>query len=70
MEMFREVGARMGEDKFIKTEVDGKTQVASKEAALARRATLMKDTAWVARLNAADTAATRELTDLNTIISA
>lgn len=70
MEMFREVGARMGEDKFIKTEVDGKTQVASKEAALARRATLMKDTAWAARVSAGDTAAVRELTDLNTIISA
>jgi hypothetical protein len=70
MEMFREIGARMGEDKFIKTEVDGKTQIASKEAAQARLAELKRDTAWVARLNNGDTAANRELTDLNTIISA
>ena len=70
MEMFREIGSRMGEDKFIKTEIDGNTQIASKEAALARREALKKDTAWVARLNNGDTAAARELMDLNTIISA
>ena len=70
MEMFREVGARMGEDKFIKTEVDGKEQIASKDAAIARKKELYKDENWVKRVNAGDTAAMRELTDLNTILSA
>ena len=71
MEMFRAIGARIGEDKFVMSgSQDGNRNQGpmSRDQAIARKADLMKDQIWVAAYLKGDTAKAREMTALNTII--
>lgn len=70
MEMFREIGVRIGEDKFITNDNGGNgPTVMSKDQAKATLAERENDTAWVARLNASDPTAIREFDTLTRILS-
>lgn len=72
MEMFRNISSKIGEDKFV-TGGPGNTGnpsgVLSVSQAHDVKRGLMSDNAWVSRYMAGDTAAVREMTGLNTIIS-
>lgn len=71
MEAFRRVGAMSGEAKFITGENPaGSGGVMTREQATSRVKDLKNDKAWVARYLNGDTAAIREMTELNTMISA
>lgn len=69
MEMLRNIGTKIGEDKFIKGE-GGETKIASRDQANARLTELKQDKAWVKRYNDGDTLAKREMHDLMVIITA
>lgn len=69
MEMFRNIGARIGEAKFVNGEGEKKDTVMSVDAAKSKKAELMRDTEWTKRYMAGDSAAVREMTGLNTIIA-
>lgn len=69
MEMFRTIGSKIGEDKFItSTTPGGGGGVMTKEQAVARKADLMKDAVWRDKYLKGDTAAAREMTALNRMI--
>jgi len=68
LEMFRFFGSKMGEDKFIDGEGRGPQGAATREQAVAERASLMKDEAWVKRYLAGDTEANRKMMGLNALI--
>lgn len=69
MDMFRNIGTKIGEDKFIQTHLPGGGNVPmTKEAALDRKTSLMADTAWVKSYLAGDAEKAREMTALNTMI--
>lgn len=68
MEMFRQIGVRMGEDKFIQNGNVGNPALMTREAATAKRQELMRDTAWSKRYLEGDTAAVREMTAVLTLI--
>jgi hypothetical protein len=68
MEMFRSIGTRIGEDKFI----SGGNQpngVMSRDQAAARRAELKADAGFVTRYLAGDQAARREMAAIDTIMA-
>lgn len=69
MEGLRNVGAKNGEDTFIRQPGGGADKIASVDQAKARVAELKADTAWVARYLAGDATAKREMGDLMVIIS-
>jgi hypothetical protein len=68
MEVFRTIGLKMGEDKFVSN--DAKTGLMTRDGATARLNELKADQAWVTRLNNGDTAARKEFEQLTTIMSA
>jgi hypothetical protein len=71
MDMFRSIGEKIGEDKFLTGgSMGGKDGLLTREQASTRRSELMKDTAWVDRYLNGGTAEQREMTSLNTILSA
>jgi hypothetical protein len=67
MEMFRNIGSKIGEDKFILPGA-GAGKVMSADAAKARRAELMADTAWVNAYLAGDHQKAREMAEITAII--
>lgn len=65
MDLFRNVGSKIGEDKFITDAGQGnKNGVMTREQATARVAELTNDTAWVARYNNGGAPEIREMTNL------
>jgi hypothetical protein len=65
MEMFRNIGVRMGEDKFVSGSTGtGPGGVMSREQAAATLAEKMNDNMWAARLNARDATAMMEFNNL------
>lgn len=69
MEALRKVGAAIGEDKFISNANPAIPGVMTREQAVARRAELERDTAWVERYQKGDQAANRELQALIKVIT-
>src|SRR6267154_3477137 len=70
MEMFRSIGEKIGEDKFIRSEVlGGKGGPMTREQAVAKKADLMSDAVWKDAYLKGDQAKLREMMALNTIIS-
>ncbi len=70
MEMFRNVGARIGEDKYVQgggSNGQGGGAMTQGQA-MARKTELMADKGWVSKYLAGDAAAQREMTALNTMI--
>lgn len=49
MEMFRTIGTKIGEDRFIISQGNGGNQPMTKEAAIAEKMALKNDNAWVTR---------------------
>lgn len=69
MEMFRQIGARIGEDKYVTGGSGaGANGVMTREQAMAKKGELMKDTAWAGRYMAGGAPEAREMTALNTLI--
>lgn len=68
MEMFRSIGERMGEGKFVANGAPGGTGVMTREQAVARRTELMRDSTWSKKYLDGDVAANRELQGLLTLI--
>ena len=64
MEMFRQIGEQMGEAKFTGGGPGGGPQPMTQEQAVARIADLKRDSAWVTKFLAGDTAARNEMTSL------
>lgn len=69
MEMFRNIGTKIGEDKFVASPAPGQSGVMSVDQAKAQKSALMSDVAWRNRYLAADTTAVNEMTALNTLIA-
>ena len=67
MEMFRQIGAQMGEATFQSGGAGGTPGVMTQEQAVARIADLKKDTDWVKKYMTGDTAAQREMANLQRI---
>lgn len=68
-EMFRNIGARLGEDAFVAGSQGGADKgnlegVMTREQAIAKRAELMKDAAWVKRYQEGGIAEKREMAEL------
>lgn len=61
MEMFRQIGTKIGEDKFVSSGGSNGKEVMTKEAAVARKKELMTDTAWRDRYLKGDTEAKRQM---------
>lgn len=70
MEMFRNIGTKIGEDRFITGAGNTTSGVMTREQAIARKADLMKDQLWVQKYMKRDAEAMREMTALNTLIVA
>lgn len=69
MEMFRTIGAKMGEAPFIGNDTTTQNNgVMSRDQAVAKKAELMGDTQWSKRYLDGGAAEVREMTMLNTII--
>lgn len=68
MEMFRNVGSKIGEDKFITSETPGLPGVKTKEGALAELKNLKSDEAWAKRLLAGDRETVRQFEALSTLM--
>ena len=71
MEFFRQVGTKIGEDSFVRgsTQVGG-TSIMTVDQAVEKRSALMKDQAWVNRYLAGGHEEKKEMTALNTIVTA
>lgn len=67
-EMLRNVGSKIGEDKFITSGGAGGNGIMTKEQAVAKLADLKKDESFVKRYMTGDTAAAREMAQLHTLI--
>lgn len=67
MEMFRQIGSQMGEATFQGGGAGGVPGVMTQEQAVARIADLKKDTDWVKKYMTGDTAAQREMANLQRI---
>jgi hypothetical protein len=61
MEMFRQIGTKIGEDKFVQSGGGGGEKVMTREAAVARKKELMNDKAWTTRYLNGDTEAKRQM---------
>ena len=68
MEFFREVGIRIGEDKFVAGAMGGGATM-TREGAIARRAELMKDAAWIKRFTAGGAAEKAEFKTITRLIA-
>ena len=68
MEMFRNIGTKIGEDRFVSNNNQGGT-VMTLDQAKAEKADLMKDTAWRDRYLKGGSEEVRKMTALNKIIS-
>lgn len=68
MEMFRNIGTKIGEDKFVSGGGAGGNGVMTKDQAVARKAELMADKEWTKSYLNRDAAKMREMTALNTMI--
>lgn len=68
MEMFRKIGAGLGEDKFVRTEGPAGGAL-TKEQAQQKLDANGKDEVWVAKLNKGDTATVQEFHNLTRLIS-
>ncbi len=68
MEMFRDLGTKIGEDRFVSNPGPGGTGVMTREQAVAKKAELMRDTQWTKSYMDGDRAKAAEMTALNTII--
>lgn len=69
MEMFRAIGSKIGEDKFIgNSSGAGQGGAVTREQAVARKTELMADKGWVAKYMAGDVANGREMSNLIAII--
>jgi hypothetical protein len=68
MEMFRLVGTKIGEDKFVNSLNSNLPGVMTVEQASSQKSELMADKAWVDSYLAGDAAKIRQMTALNTII--
>lgn len=71
MEMFRSIGEKIGEDKFVKSGAPGNQGgPMTREQAVAKKADLMSDPVWKTAYLNGDQAKLREMMALNTIITA
>ena len=71
MEMFRSIGEKIGEDKFVKSTAPGNTGgPMTREQAVAKKADLMSDPIWRDAYLKGDQAKLREMLALNTLITA
>jgi hypothetical protein len=68
MEMFRTIGTKIGEDKFVSNQNPAIPGVMTREQAVARKGELMADTQWRDRYMAGGAAEAREMTGLNKLI--
>lgn len=69
MEMFRTIGTKIGEDRFVNNPGGGGGTVMSKDQAVARLAELKADKVWTAAYLAGDAAKKREMEALNLLIN-
>ncbi len=69
MDMFLNIGQKIGEDKFITGNRGEQNGVLTREQAQSRKGELMNDKEWVKSYLAGDTAKKREMTALNTLLS-
>lgn len=67
MEMFRQIGSQLGEATFQGGGANGTPGVLTQEQAVARIADLKKDTDWVKKYMSGDTAAQREMANLQRV---
>ena len=68
MEMFRTIGSKIGEDKFVTGDNPAGPGVMTRDQAVAQKGDLMKDGEWVKRYMAGGVAELRQMTALNTLI--
>ncbi len=68
MEMFRKIGSKIGEDKFVTNSERSGSGVMTREEAMANKSSLMNDKVWVASYLKGDAEKIRQMTALNTII--
>lgn len=68
MEMFRNIGTKIGEDKFVMSHLPGNTGVMTKEQAIDKKRALMNDRVWADAYLKGDAAKLAEMTALNTMI--
>lgn len=69
MEMFRAIGSRIGEDKFVTTGQSGSSGAMSKDQAQATLNDRMADSTWAEKLGKGDSAAMREFDQLTRVIT-
>lgn len=70
MEMFRQIGTKIGEDKFVQSGNTGVNQgIMTREQAVASKAELMKDEVWRESYLKGDAAKARQMLGLNQIIT-
>lgn len=69
MEMFRNIGTKIGEDTFVTNKAPGGSGVMSAEQAEATLAEKQADGAWVTKLNAGDVTTVKEFHNLTTLVS-
>jgi hypothetical protein len=67
MEMFRNIGQKTGDDKFVRSDTPGSDGVMSREQALSKLDILAKDTNWYERFKAGDATTKREFDTLTAI---
>jgi len=68
MEMFRSIGTKIGEDKFVQNLNPNAAGVMTREQALSKKQELMNDSVWTKAYLDGDSVKVREMTALNTII--
>lgn len=68
MEMFRQIGSKIGEDRFVSNGSPGNVGVMTRDQAVATKADLMKDSDWVARYMKGGVAEQRQMLNLNKVI--
>ena len=69
MDMFRVIGTKIGEDKFIMSQGGNNTGIMTREQAVSEKADLMKDKAWSKRYLDGGVEESRKMTALNRIIT-
>lgn len=69
MDMFRNIGTKIGEDKFVNSQAPGSTGVMTRDQAQDSKKSLMRDEAWVKRYNAGGVEEMRQMLSLNKIIT-
>jgi len=69
MEAMRKIGANTREDTFVERGAGGTGEVTTREGAVARKAELKADKAWVSKFLAGDATAAREMARLDQMIT-